>query len=293
MNESENLSENDITQSEFDTLVLSGGAIKGIMLLGGIQYLYDKHLYQNITTFVGTSIGSVISYLLIIGYTPVEIMVYLCTHNELLEKMSRFNILNITHGEPAISFSHISDELEKMTIEKIGCIMTMSELYTRFKKVLVCCTYNVTKSKVEYVSHETFPNIPCLTAVKMSSNLPFIFDNFKYGDSFYIDGALTNNFPIDIGEKYGKKVIGLCISYDLSIKNSPKTDFLDYVYKLLYVPIQQSTEYRISTKKQSTCVININPANLEFFNFNINHRLKFEMFSEGYNEVKVFYEDGI
>ena len=274
-----------------DTLVLSGGSIKGIILLGGVQYLYDKHLFQNITTFVGTSIGAIISYLLIIGYTPIEIMVYLCTHTELLDKMGRINILNITRGEPAISFSHITDELEKMTIEKIGSLITMGELYSRFGKTLVCTTYNVTKAMAEYISHDTFPTLPCLTALKMTANLPFIFDNFKYGESFYIDGALTNYFPIDIGEKLGKKVIGLCITYDLSVKNSPKSDFLNYIYKLLFVPIQQAIEYRITNKKKNTQIVNINPEDLDFFNFNINQKVKFEMFSQGYNNVKKLYEE--
>jgi predicted acylesterase/phospholipase RssA len=277
-----------IIQSEVDTLVLSGGSINGFILLGGIQYLYDNHLFQNITTFVGTSIGSIISYLLIIGYTPIEIMVYLCTHNELIEKMGRINILNIPRGEAAVPFSCISDELERMTIDKMGSLMTMAELNARFGKILVCSTYNATKSKPEYISHETYPNMPCLTAMKMSSNLPFIFENFKYGDSFYIDGGVSNNFPIDIGEKLGKKVVGLCITYDLSIKNI-KPDFLDYIYKLLYVPIQQSMEYRILNMRNNTKVINISPTNIDFFNFNINHKVKFEMFSNGYNEVKNSY----
>ena len=278
-----------IHQSTFDTLVLSGGALNGFILLGGIQYLYDKHLFQTITHFVGTSIGSIISYLLIIGYTPIEIIVYLCTHNELVEKMKKMNILNITRGEAAIPFSCISDELERMTIEKIGSLLTMSELTKRFGKTLVCTTYNVTTAKAEYISNETFPNMPCLTALKMSSNLPLIFENFKYGDSFYIDGAFSNNFPIDIGEKVGKKVIGLCITYNLTIK-SPKIDLLDYVYKLLFIPIQQSINHRISNKQENTHVINMIPTSVDVFNFNIDHKMKFEMFSKGYNEVKNFYE---
>ena len=281
--------ESEMPKSSFDTLVLSGGALNGIILLGGIQFLYDKHLFQTITTFVGTSIGSIISYLLIIGYTPIEIIVYLCTHNELLEKMKNMNILNITRGEAVIPFSHISDELEKMTIEKIGSLLTMSELTSRFGKTLVCTTYNVTKAKVEYISVETFPNMPCLTALKMSSNLPLIFENFKYGESFYIDGAFSNNFPIDVGEKLGKKVVGLCITYNLAIK-SPKLDLLDYVYKLFYVPIQQSIDHRITNKRENTQVIVMTPSSVDIFNFNIEHKMKFEMFSKGYNEVKKFYE---
>lgn len=274
---------------EFDTLVLSGGSHNGLILLGGIQYLYDKQLVHNITTFVGTSIGGVICYLLIIGYTPIEIIVYICTHNDLIDNMSKINLLNITRGDAVIPFSYLSNEIEKMTIEKIGMLLTMAELHARFGKTLVCPTYNITTAAVEYVSFETFPTTPCLTALRMTCNLPFVFDNFKYGESFYIDGALSNNFPIDIGEKIGKKVAGLCITYDLSIK-SPKTDFLDYIYKLLYIPIQQSMESRIHNKRDNTAVININIENGELFNGNLDHKVKFEMFSRGYNCGKEYCE---
>ena len=274
---------------DFDTLVLSGGSHNGLILLGGIQYLYDKQLVQNITTFIGTSIGGVISYLLIIGYTPVEIMVYICTHSDLIDNMRKINLLNITKGDAVIPFSYISTEIEKMTTEKIGGMLTMSELRSQFGKSLVCPTYNITTATVEYISAETFPNIKCITALRMTANLPFVFDNFKHGDSFYIDGALSNNFPIDIGEKLGKKVVGLCITYDLSIK-SPKADFLDYIYKLLYIPIQQAMESRIHNKRENTAVINIIIENMELFTSNLDHKVKFEMFSRGYNRSKEFYE---
>lgn len=276
---------------QFDTLVLSGGSHNGLILLGGIQYLYDKQLAKNIKTFVGTSIGGVISYLLIIGYTPIEIMVYICTHNALLDNMRKINLLNITRGDAVIPFSYISSEIEKMTLEKIDTLLTLGELASRFGKSLICPTYNITTATVEYVSAETFPNLPCLTALRMTANLPFVFDNFKHGDSFYIDGALSNNFPIDIGEKLGTKVVGLCITYDLSIK-SPKADFLDYIYKLLYIPIQQAMESRIENKRENTAVINIKLENVELFNVNLDHKVKFEMFSRGYNRCKDFYERG-
>ena len=274
---------------DFDTLVLSGGSHNGLILLGGIQYLYDKQLVQNIKTFIGTSIGGVISYLLIIGYTPVEIMVYICTHSDLIDNMRKINLLNITKGDAVIPFSYISTEIEKMTIEKIGGMLTMAELRARFGKSLVCTTYNITTATVEYISAETFPHITCMTALRMTANLPFVFDNFKHGDSFYIDGALSNNFPIDIGEKLGKKVAGLCITYDLSIK-SPKADFLDYIYKLLYIPIQQAMESRIHNKRENTAVINIIIENVELFTTNLDQKVKFEMFSRGYNRGKEFYE---
>ena len=75
---------------DYDTLVLPGGGIKGLILLGGVQYLIDNYYMKNIKNFVGTSIGSIIGYLLIIGYTPIEIFVYFQSPQgtKLLEKLN-------------------------------------------------------------------------------------------------------------------------------------------------------------------------------------------------------------
>ena len=71
---------------KYDTLVLSGASSKGLLTLGGLQYMYDNFLINNVNTYVGTSSGSIIAYFLVIGYTPIEIMMYICTH-QLMEKM--------------------------------------------------------------------------------------------------------------------------------------------------------------------------------------------------------------
>ena len=275
--------------SEYDTIVLSGGSINGIIILGALQYLKDKNMINNIKTFVGTSIGGVISYLLIIGYTPVEIIIYLCTNSHMFEKLKCFNIINATRGEGAVSFSNISDELEKMTINKVGKILTMKDLEIRFGKKLICITYNTTKSCAEYLSCDTTPDLPCLTALRMTSNLPFVFETYKYDDSFYIDGGLSNNFPLDVGEKNGQKVLGLSLSYNMS-DTEPNKNFMEFIYKLLYVPIDQSTVHRIESKADTTTVIILKAGNMDFFNFNVDSKKKLEMFSCGYEDTKSFFE---
>ena len=63
--------------NDFDTLVLCGSSIKCMTILGSLQYAYDHALLSKITKYIGTSSGSICCYLLAIGYTPIEIIVYL------------------------------------------------------------------------------------------------------------------------------------------------------------------------------------------------------------------------
>ena len=131
----------------FDTLVLSGGSINSIIMLGSLQYASDNYLLSHINIYIGTSAGSICCYLLAIGYTPVEIIVYMCT-KQILEKMKHFSLLGALKGEGATTFTYIHESLEKMTIDKIGRLITLKELNTLYNKTLVCITHNFTSNRI-------------------------------------------------------------------------------------------------------------------------------------------------
>ena len=54
-------------------LVISGGGMNGLIILGAIKYLEELDILKHIEIFAGTSIGLIISVLLIIGYKSVDI----------------------------------------------------------------------------------------------------------------------------------------------------------------------------------------------------------------------------
>lgn len=272
---------------EYDTLVLSGGSIQGIIMLGAIQYMYENNRLSNISTYIGTSAGAMTSYLLAIGYTPVEIITYICTH-QIMERLRQFNVVAMLSGNGATSFSTIHEHLEKMTIEKIGKLITLGELKTLFGRTLVCMTHNKTQDCVEMLSHETYPEMPCLVAIRMSSNLPLIFEDFKYNNSFYIDGGISNNFAIDIADKIGQKVLGVY----MDTPTSPQTtitnehNILEYIYHLMFIPVRQNTIHKVNCASNKCTVISLKPDDTLFFNFALDTRTKLEMFSNGFSQMK-------
>lgn len=271
----------------YDTLVLSGASIKGFVTLGAVQYAYDNYLLNNLTTYIGTSSGSIICYLLSIGYTPTEIIVYVCT-NQVMEKMQNFNIVAMIQNRGACSYNTIQEQLEKMTIAKIGYLPTLNDLKQNYNKNLICVTHNLTEEKTEYLSWETHPNLPCITAIRMSSNLPLIFETFSYNKCMYVDGAISDNFAIDIAAEKGNNILGIILKTDSdSFSKDPDLGILEFIYKLMLVPIEQSVEYKVRKKADKCNVICIEHKNdVKFFDFNINSKVKLEMFSDGYAIMK-------
>lgn len=276
----------------YDTLVISGGSMNGLGILGSLQYLRDQEKLESIQNFVGVSVGSVICYLLIIGYTPIEIMIYLCTNKKVFEKLNKFDFVNAINGEGAVSFSLVSDVIERMTVEKIGKLLLIKDLYLLFQKNFTCVTYNATKSKQELINKETFPDLPCVSALRMSCNIPIIFEPYKFGDSYYIDGGLSNNFPVDIGEEIGKCVIAISVKAPTSI-DIEKSDIMEYLHKMLLILINEASTSKVKNKKSDTDVIEIlsGEKSIKIYEFAIDSKTKLDLFSFGYEWTKKYFLD--
>lgn len=283
------IEEKHIISGDFDTLVLSGGSIHAMIMLGSLQYAVDNNMLHKITTYVGSSAGAICCYLLAIGYTPTEIMVYLCT-KQVLERMKQFNLVAMMNGGGATSFSYIHEQLERMTIEKIGRLITLKDLYDIFGKKLICTTHNITADKLEILSYETYPDMPCLIALRMSSNLPFIFEHFQYLGSYYVDGGISNNFPVDIAENHGNKILGLVIYNINSNFNKTPSNMIEYIYKIISISINQHVTNNIEKSSDKCHIVKIKPDDTLFFNFNLDSYAKLEMFSDGYTQLQKQWE---
>lgn len=274
---------------DVDTLVISAGSTKGIMALGALQNAIDHNMLNHLENYIGTSSGSMICYLLIIGYTPIEIMVYLC-EKQLLEKLSKFDLVSLVRGQGGISFMYIQEQLEKMTIDKIGYLPTLKDLKDKYGKTLICVTHNFTENHTEYISHDNYPTLPCITAIHMSSNLPFIFELYKYGNSHYIDGGVSDCFAIDVGDNMSKTgVLGIIVDSEQkqSCTASQTSIFnLEMLYKILNIPIYQAMDYKISRVSEKCRIVRLTHGNLKVFSFNLDSKQKLDLFSSGYDQMK-------
>lgn len=272
---------------EYNTIVLSGGITKGFGLVGSLQYLQDNGVLPHIQKFIGTSIGAIIAYLVCIGYSPIEIMIISC-QRKIFEKMANIDILNVMHGNGAVSFHIFQEILEKLTIEKIKKFITLTDLYTKFGKELVCCTYNLSLQKPEYISYKTHPDMSCLTALRMSANLPFFFETFVYDDYKYVDGGIADNFPISqVAEE--DVALGIRTKKVLTAdKKREEENVLSQFVAILTVPIGRVEEIQISYETR-TDIVSVPIPSYISTSLNLTNTEKFDLFSNGYETIKNFF----
>jgi predicted acylesterase/phospholipase RssA len=200
----------------FDTIVLSGGGTKGLYTLGTLHYYYEKKKYNHseVETYIGTSVGSAISLLLVCGYLPMEIFKHLYLMESFFDvrpdDISFLDVIkNVFKNMGLLPIDSLIEKIEKMIKAKLGEVPTLERLYEITKKELVCVATNVTKRKVDYFNHKDHPKLKCTDAVKMSCNIPLMFQKIKYNNCYYVDGAMLNNFAVDYVDKKTNKILGI------------------------------------------------------------------------------------
>lgn len=270
----------------YDTLVVSGGSSKGIVTLGALQSAYDAGHLDSITNFIGTSAGAMSCFLIAIGYQPIDVFIRIST-SKILERMKCIDIHSLINLHGGLPFSIIGDEIDSMTIEKIGYIPTLAQLKHDFGKTLICATYNKTERRLVYCGPDTTPDLFCTTAIRMSSSLPLIFEPCVYNNCTYIDGGVCDNFPIDIGKSMtNSRVLGFVLGGARrgKLPGEPE-NILEYLYDLLFIPTEQYLLQKMANTKDKCNIISLN-CNLTFYSFDLSMVTVFDLFSDGYSQYK-------
>jgi len=272
-------------------LVLSGGHIKGLYMLGSLHYLHINKYLTDLSDFCGTSVGSIICYLLILGYTPINILVYLSTNKIAHETMS---LLNLFKNFGLYKFEIIDEHLKKLTYNKLTFIPTLQQLYDQTKKNFTLITYNQTTQKTIYISHLSHPNLSILMALRMSCNMPLIFEQCVYNSQIYVDGGISDNFGI----KYMDNIINndkyiLGIEIDNDVKNEKKEDknnFINNIFAILNIPLIELYKLKKLNCSDRIKIISLQSDDSTFFNFELTVKYNTKLFSGGFSQTKILYE---
>ena len=277
--------------SHFNTLCLSGGGVRGYELLGAIAYLQEILDFNDMNHFIGTSVGSLVGYLLAIGYTALEILI-LTNESKIFDRLKTFNVMKMIQDGGAVAFTSIVEMLETLTIKKIGKLINLGQLRDEHGKYLKIVTYNATKRQKEVIDPETHPDMPCICAIRMSCTLPFIFQPYEYDGSLYLDGGLVENLPISlVNDPQHALAINLKPSPPSLDRESLYTNFnpVKYGVNILNIPIDATIRRSVEKAKELKIQLIEITSGTKGFEFDLNTTQRLDLFSEGYNAAKEQY----
>jgi predicted patatin/cPLA2 family phospholipase len=230
-------------------ICISSGGIAGSTMLGMLHFISERFdILKNVKYFAGTSAGSLISLLLIIGYTPMEILTYICSND--ISKIFKFSLDNISNNFGIYDINNFKEYMTKMLLNKIDKIPTFLELYNNTSKIFLCCSYCVTKKSRQYYSYKHTPDLSVLEGVIRSSAIPLILTKYQEEENIYLDGALFDHFPIlklintikSHEENFSNiKILGINV---VTTKMNHIKSYNDYVNSILniFIDIQNKEE---------------------------------------------------
>lgn len=288
-------------KKEINTLVFSGGGVKGIAYIGVLKYLeeisksldYDKETCNvpniNIHTVCGVSIGSIVGLLYVLGYTFQELVKEL--DNLDLQKLKNFKINNVLKKYGFDSGLKIINWIESLILKKgYSKRITFKQLYDIKGINLQILASNVNKYKYTIFDAVNTPDLMIKDAIRMSISIPFLFTITKYNDDIHVDGALIGNYPIKLFTDKLDNVLGfkLVSNGELESHNIDlRIDSLDsYIYNIMKCfIIQRDKETTLSNiyKEHTIYIETENVTNV--INFELTKDEKDELINIGYNST--------
>ena len=179
-----------------EEICIGGGGTKGIAFLGALYELEKNGLIDNLKKISGTSIGGFFAVLLSIGYKPSEILTELFKID--LTDIKDIDITGILINKSLMKGEKFKHFMKNIICKKSNPEITLKELYEKTKIHLIVTSTCVDKGKIEYMSHETDPELTIFKLVCMTTSIHFIFPPEIYKECYYADGKIIDNLPLKV-----------------------------------------------------------------------------------------------
>lgn len=274
-----------------DTLCFSGGGIKGISFLGAINYLEEVEFInlKNINNYVGTSVGSIMSFLFILGYSAKELIDF-SEKFDFKKFQIEINCNNFLSNLGIDSGIKIMTAIKTFLKERFDVDdITFIDLFNLTNKNFKVITTNYSTSKLEIFSHQETPNVSVLLAIRMSISVPFIFTPVKHNNHYYVDGGISCNF----GLFYCNRETTLGLMFHNETKINELDTFTNYFKNICKVFMLSSTQHLLDfyDDKGGYNILKIICSQKNSFEFSINNEKINSLLNDGKESSEKYYNN--
>jgi len=280
-------------------LVISGGAYYGFCIYGALRQLsyLNKFQIQNIETIYATSVGTMIGCMVALDYDWNTLDDYLIKrpwHQTFPVNLN--SIFSAYTNCGVFDYKFINSVMHPILLGKnLDPDITLREFYDVTGIKMGFITTNAENISSKTLTHLSDPDLPLTNAIYYSCCLPILFKPATYKGDIYVDGGITNNFPIDTSIENGAKKDEI-LGVQLRPLNAPKvqTDsLLDFLFSLLNVIIKSVIAVQPTNTIDNHITIQKPSLSLTSLYETINHQsVREELVSNGVNTVNMFYSSG-
>lgn len=192
-------------------IALSGGGARGLGHIGVLKALEEKGIKPSVIS--GTSAGAMFGAFYAAGYSLDKII-------KISKKANFFSLKNILFGKSGFLNMNAFEELIEEHIP--------GNTFEALKIPLYVAATNIVKGETSYFSSGILSK-----AVMASSCIPMVYEPIKYNDTYYLDGGLMNNLPVEIIKDKCDFLIGSYVnSMSLKLKDLHMKDMIDRGFHL-------------------------------------------------------------
>lgn len=261
----------------YDTVVFSGGGIKGIAMLGAMQSALNKGLLVDAHTYIGSSIGAVVATIMTMGTSPKDIF---DKHVLTFRYTPDVDITRLQFNFGLDSGRNLDRWLERI----VPPGLTFKRLNKRTGKNLVICATNLNTHGPVYFSKDTTPTLEISKALRMSCGVPLYFSAVKHEGALYVDGGVANNFPVEYAYELGaKKVLGV------RFKLPPKTPDHPWTLDAFLGAVLESTVNRPCPTPATIMSLDTGPIT-QPLNFKLSKEEMNDLYISGYIQASAFFK---
>lgn len=188
-------------------LIFSGGGLHGAVLVGGMRFLYLEGLHKSITHISCCSVSTFMAVMFAFKFTikEMEDTIVELSQSEKFTIIPKANYLKIFSNLGLTSTKCITDALVYKIVEKYPEYSADDIENMTFTDIAKCTGINLYISttclntcKLKIFSIEDTPDAKVIEVCRASMSIPFLYQPVLINGEYYIDGGMTNNFPVDI-----------------------------------------------------------------------------------------------
>lgn len=280
-----------------NTILLSGGAIKGIAYCGVFKRLeeleQDDDYTVDIKRICCVSVGCLYGLAYILGYK----------YNELSEEVLEKNFMNLKDIKITNFFTkygldsgnNITSWMETLMMKRgIRRNTTFDELYKQTCIKFQVVTTNLNKYKSNIFDVENSPTMLVIDAIRMSMSIPFVFTANTYQGDIHVDGCLIDNFPVYFVEEDAPNLLGIrLVSDSHENKDVIISDLEGYISNVISCFVSQKQKHSPSLDKCKEYTMLVHVDRIHTFNFNIKKAEKQKIIDAGYIAATKYFRERI